>query len=237
MNTTADPPSPEAATTPVKVSASPWLRVHRKAVIHWSIGILLGTLIVGSAMVARHKTKDRFVPRNLGPIVPGLVYRSGQIDQRLIGGFLDEYGIQRVVVMSNYEYDDPDHVAEKEACEARNIEVIRIAMPGNGVGTPEQYAQVLALIHESAQQSIPTLVHCSAGSERTGGTTASYRMLFEDVSGEAAYREAKSYGWQRHKNPELPGFVNDNLEGIAGHLVAAGVIETLPDPLPRFGPR
>ncbi|MEM6853099.1 MAG: hypothetical protein AAF593_01695 [Planctomycetota bacterium] len=209
---------------------------RRRAVMHWSIGIVLGTLFVGSGMVGWHKTKDRFVPRNLGEVVPGVVYRSGQIDQRLIADFLEDRGIRRIVVMSNYEFDDPDHVAQREASEALGIEVIRVAMRGNGVGTAEQYAEVVAWVHDSAQQNIPTLLHCHAGAQRTGGTVAAYRLLVQGWAPAEVYDEARAHEWDPDEDRAWPEFLNGNMASIAAGLVERGAIEAVPDPLPRFGP-
>ena len=209
---------------------------RRRAVVHWSIGIVLGTLVDGSAMVGWHKTKDRFVPRNLGEVVPGVVYRSGQIDQRLIAGFLEDRGIRRIVVMSNYEFDDPDHVAQREASEALGIEVVRVAMRGNGVGTAEQYAEIVAWVHDSAEQNIPTLLHCHAGAQRTGGTVAAYRLLVQGRPPAEVYDEARTHEWDPEDDLAWPEFLNANMAAIAARLAERGAIEAVPDPLPRFGP-
>lgn len=181
-----------------------------------------------------HEFHDQWFPRNLGPIAPNLVYRSGQIDRHLIHDFLESRSIRRIVVMSNYEFDDPDHVAQKEAADALNIEVIRHAMAGDGVGTAANYAAVVALIDESINQNIPTLVHCSAGSQRTGGTVAAYRLLVQHADPDTVFHEAAAHGWDPHDDHAWPDFLNQNMSAIAQHLVDVGVIDGLPDPLPRF---
>lgn len=200
--------------------------------LHWVWPVVL----VASLWGVWHEYHEQWFPRNLGPIAEGVVYRSGQIDRRLIYGFLEDHGIERIVVMSNYEYDDPDHVAEKEAAESLGIEVVRHSMRGNGVGTPESYAAVVALIDDSVRNDIPTLVHCSAGAQRTGGTVAAYRLLVERADPAEVYDEARSYGWDTDDDHTWPAFLNDNMQSIAVLLAEQGVLEEVPDPLPAFGP-
>lgn len=191
-------------------------------------------LIVAAAGIVWHEKHDHWFPRNVGPI-EGVVVRSGQIDRRLIRGFLQEHGIRRIVVMSNYEYDDPDHVAEQDAADDLGIEVVRHSMWGNGVGTPESYAAVVTLIDESVRENIPTLVHCSAGAQRTGGTVAAYRLLVQRADPDVVFDEAITHGWDPDDDRAWPEFLNQHMPAIAQRLADAGVIETVPDPLPVFG--
>lgn len=215
-------------------AVSPWHRwlFSRRAILTNTVTVAL-LLTAGGLWL---EFRDRFVPRNAGTVVDGVVYRSGQIDRRLIRGFLEDRGIRRVVVMSNYEFDDPDHVAEKEASAALGIEVIRVPMFGNGVSDAESYARVVQLIHDAAEQNIPTLVHCSAGAQRTGGTVAAYRLLIEGQPPAAVYAEAAGHGWDPREDTEWPAFLNENMSAIAQRLVEAGVLDAAPDPLPVFGP-
>ncbi|MEM9417936.1 MAG: tyrosine-protein phosphatase [Planctomycetota bacterium] len=200
--------------------------------IHW----VWPAVLIISLWGIWHEFHEQWFPRNLGPIAEGVVYRSGQIDRRLIHGFLKEHGIERIVVMSNYEFDDPDHVAEKDAAEALGIEVIRHSMRGNGVGTPESYAAVVTLIDDSVRNNIPTLVHCSAGAQRTGGTVAAYRLLVEQADAAEVYDEARSYGWDTDDDHTWPAFLNENMRAIAVLLAEQGVLESVPESLPTFGP-
>lgn len=178
---------------------------------------------------------DQIRPKNLGTVTDGAIYRSGQIDRRLIGSVLEDKEIQRVILLTGYVPEDPDHVVEVRYIDHRGIEKHRFPMSGSGVGTPLQYAQVVALLKDSADHHVPTLIHCAAGAQRTGGTVAAYRMLIEGKTPSQAYDEALRYGWDPHEDTAWPDFLNANMTTIARHLVELGALSEMPTRLPVYG--
>ena len=137
--------------------------------------------------------------------------------------------------MTGYEATDREDAAEQRAVEARGIEVVRVPMRGSGVGTPEQYAEIVAAIHHARQEGEPVLMHCAAGSQRTGGTVAAYRLLVQNRDPAAVFEEATRYDWDPEKDTAWPTFLNENMPRIAALLVEKGIIDKVPNPLPRFG--
>ena len=109
-------------------------------------------------------------------------------------------------------------------------------MPGDGGGTPDQYAEIVAWIHDSAQQNIPTLLHCHAGTQRTGGTVAAYRLLVQGRAPDPVFNEARGHEWDPQDDRAWPEFLNQNMAAIAAGMAERGEIDTVPEPLPRFGP-
>ena len=78
-------------------------------------------------------------------------------------------------------------------------------------------------------------MHCAAGSYRTGGVIASYRMLIEGKAPDEAWAEMERYSWNSD-NPILPEYLNSHMGELTEKLLQLGVIESVPDPLPVFGP-
>ncbi|MEM9417937.1 MAG: hypothetical protein AAGA25_02635 [Planctomycetota bacterium] len=199
------------------------------------IGVLICLVLAGGAVAA---FEDQLIPRRLGTVVEGTVYRSGQIDRRLIRGVLQSHNIERVVLLHGYATHNPDHVAEMQAIKDLSIDYERFPMSGNGLGTPEQYASVVELLHDAVQNDVITLVHRGAGTQRTGGTVAAYRLLVEKADPIEVTLESMRYDWSPNDPDSLwPEFLNENMGVIAQYLVDAGVIDEVPDPLPIFGLR
>jgi hypothetical protein len=63
-----------------------------------------------------------------------------------------------------------------------------------------------------------------------------YRTLFQGWSGADAYAEYASYRNRPPESGRVAGYLNENVGRIARELVAAGALESVPDPLPVYGP-
>ena len=179
--------------------------------------------------------KYRLIAKRFGVVVPGLVYRSGQISKWVIGDVLDRHGIEVVIDLQGADPQDQHQQAEIEAIERRGIALERFPMSGDGTGEPEVYAEAVAVLARAAAQGRPVLVHCGAGAKRTGGVVVLYRVLIQRQSVQAAYRELSRYGW-RSNNPTLLRFLNSHMDEIAELLVARGVLDAVPERLPVIGP-
>ncbi len=198
--------------------------------------ILASAVVLGAGAAS---DVDQYFPNNLGVVEPGTVYRSGQLDRLLIRQVLEDLEIKRIVVMHSYNPRDPDHVAELEAARELGIDVQWFAMGGNGVGptdaiTTDHYASVVALLAEAQRTHTPTLVHCGAGAQRTGGTVAAYRLLVRGDDPAEVYADATRYDWDPEEDLAWPTFLNRNMRALAEELVKRGVIAQVPDPLPHF---
>ena len=86
----------------------------------WIIAGLAVAAVVGLVFVWSRIRYD-VVPKRLVAVEEGFLYRSGQISARLIGGVLDDKGIDTVISLVGYDAARPDHVAEKAAAEERGI--------------------------------------------------------------------------------------------------------------------
>ena len=180
---------------------------------------------------------DRFYPRRWGVVVPGQIYRSGQISEHLVRSTLEENGIEVILVLAGAGPPDMDQQAENQAAEELGIRRVRIQMPSNGVATVDDYVKALSVLIEARRAKEAALVHCNAGSNRTGGVVAMYRVLVEGWPGRDAYEEMCEYDWHPSTNGALLTFLNNNLPAIAERLAAIGAVEAIPAPLPRIGPR
>ncbi len=178
--------------------------------------------------------KYRFVPKRFGVVVPGHIYRSGQISAPLVKKILTKYNIRVIVDLTSADPKDPDKRAEKQAAAELNIKVLRFTMSGNGTGDINDYANAVIAIANAEKQNLPVLVHCTAGAQRTGGVIAAYRLLVEKIDPNIVEDEIEKYGCAIDDRPVLRSFVNDNMAELATRLKQAGVIDQIPATMPQI---
>ncbi len=203
----------------------------------WSIALLLAAVVVvGGGLVLWNKVlKERIYPKRFGAVAEGVIYRSGQIHGSLIGPTLEKYHIQTIVDLTGEDADEADNQAEVIAADKLGVDHVRLSMKGNGIGSVDKYATAIALLDEAANEKRPTLVHCAAGSQRTGGVVAGYRLLIEHEDPADVLAEMQQYDWDPRGDAVLVEFLDENLPAIAAALVERGVIPKVPDPMPRLG--
>ena len=196
------------------------------------VNIAIIVAVIGSSIwVWEEVLEDRFIAKRWGVVVPGEVYRSGQLSPALVRKTLDKNGIEIVLHLGVHDHDNPAHIAEQEAVEALGIERRLFPLAGDGTGDINNYAAAIAAIVRARKEGRRVLVHCAAGSYRTGGVIASYRMFVEGMAPADAWREMTRYSWNSD-NPILPEYLNGHMAELAEKLLNLGVIDTIPDPLP-----
>jgi protein-tyrosine phosphatase len=203
------------------LSGRKWKLIAVSAVI---AGIVIG---VWFGFVRYH-----VIPKKFGVVVPGHIYRSGQISSTLIKKVLTQYNIGVIINLSAYNPNDTDKKAEEQAAKELNIKVLRFPLSGKGTGDVNNYASAVAAIADANQQGLPVLVHCSAGAQRTGGVIAAYRLLVQKKDPAFVIDEMKHYGWNHKDNPQLVPYLNSNMVPLSVLLKQAGVINEIPNPPP-----
>lgn len=200
--------------------------------LKWS-GLLIVAASLFSFLLYDHVIKDRVFPKRFGEVEAGLVYRSGQIHPALIKDTLAEHQIAKVIDLRYWE-ELPEMVAERDAIDELSIESNRFPLNGNGTGNIDHYVKALLSLHQSILAGEPVLVHCAAGSQRTGGVFAFYQTLVQGVPAQQAVAEMARYDWDPNKDQILLDYLNEHIAKVAKELVLAGVISQVPQPLPYF---
>jgi hypothetical protein len=199
--------------------------------------LLLLCIAVGATIWWRDGGSRLFFPRLWDVVVPGFLYRSGQIHARLIEDVLREHRIDLVIDLARDRFGDPHARAEREAIERLGIRRLAFEdLGGSGRGNPMSYVEALAAIAEAQRAGSRVLVHCSAGSERAGGAVMLYRTLFQGWSGTDAYAEYLRYRNRPPRSSNVAHFLDAHMPEIAGELVARRALAALPDGLPVLAP-
>lgn len=208
----------KAKVVPVKTSAPSRWRAR------FLIAACTALVAVPLALVTWNNGLRQFLfPKKWGVVEPGRIYRSGQISPRLIERALERNHIGLVIDLSSD--NNEDERAEHDATSRLNIPRLDMFLHGNGVGDPNVYVKALSAIIEADRKHTPVLVHCQAGTERTGGVIAAYRILVEGQSQETAFAEARSYGHSDRENPHLVPFVREHLEEWRAELIRRHLID------------
>jgi protein tyrosine/serine phosphatase len=172
--------------------------------------------------------KDHFIARRWGVVVPGAVYRSGQISETLIKPTLEKNGIRVVVDLTGEESGSSRQQAEIRACEELGIEHLRFPLNGDGTGNITNYALALSAVRKAQAERKPVLVHCAAGSQRTGGAVYFYRTLIEQQPPDSAFAEMQKYDMRPRHDKALVDYINENIAGLGVLLQQMGVVTQVP---------
>ncbi len=135
-------------------------------------------------------------------MVAGKIYRSGQLQDFQLKSAMAKFGIKTVVCLNVNKAP-----AERIVCESAGGKHLAIDLPDDGDGPAEEYAKVLAILSDPAQQ--PVLVHCQAGVARTGTSVALYRVFFEGWDVDRAIDELKTYERWGRIDPTLDRRIRD----------------------------
>jgi protein tyrosine phosphatase (PTP) superfamily phosphohydrolase (DUF442 family) len=194
--------------------------------------VLTVCLLGGAAAVWEGVAKDRLIPKRWATMEGHPIYRSGQLSATLVRRTLVRHGIQVIVALT---YDDPhdrDQAAEAKAAAELGIEIRRFPLNGNGTGDVNNYAGAVGAVIQAERQGKPVLVHCAAGTQRTGGVIAFYELLVDKKPPAAVILELKQHGWDPKHNPHLLPYLNANLGRVATVLHDQGLLDEIPSPLP-----
>src|SRR4051794_30327802 len=138
--------------------------------------------------------------KRLRQVVPGRVYRSGQMTAPGLADAVAHYRI-RTVVNVQEDFPDPDlsrhfwgggTVQESELCRALGVRYVHLSpdlvpprqVPGARPGVIDHFLAVM-----DDPSSYPVLLHCKAGLHRTGVLAAVYRMEYQGWSRGEAFAE------------------------------------------------
>ncbi len=196
---------------------------------HAGFGLLAIALVIGGQVFWNNALKDDFVPKRFVEVLPGHLYRSGQISAPLIEGVLRDHQIEIVIDLNGPEEKwQAEQAAEARAVADLGIQYFRMPLRGDGTGDLEMYARAIREIERARKDDKAILVHCAAGARRTGGVVASYRMLVEGAPRDVVLSEMGRYGSDLSSS-RLLAYVDDNKDLLVRRLVEMGVVDRLPE--------
>lgn len=151
---------------------------------------------VGAAILWHQQYR---LPKRFAIVVEGKLYRSGGLTPRQLEHVAREYGIR--TVLSLLDPNAPESVAERAAAARLGLRWVNVPLPGNGASTPEDRKNIKATLF--APDHAPILVHCGAGTNRTGLGVGMYRLHQQGWTAEQVLEEMREFGFEdlpRHQN-------------------------------------
>lgn len=225
---------------PLVVSNSDTTTSRRIARLTLRRKIVLGVVLVGmvsclgSGIYWWKKHRYEYIPKRWGVVVPGEIYRSGQLTPPMLDKMVKKHGIRTVIDLQLNDVRDPIQQSEVRYAAEHGLQHLRFGLAGDGTGDINSYVNGLTAIIQCQKAGDSVLIHCAAGSQRTGGMVAFYRLLIERADPKDVWAELEQYEWNAEEGWELLEYINTNLPEIARQLVDRGLVDQVPSPMPRL---
>lgn len=172
---------------------------HRALTRHRLVLLAMAFSVAALAAGAGVWWRAALLPKRFAAVVEGRLYRSGEVVPRQLRHLQEEYGIGRIISLLNP--DDPATHLERAAAEQLGLEWCNVPLTGDGASTPAARQRILELLSDPSAP--PTLVHCAAGSNRTGLAVGLYRLRCQGWTLDQVLDEMRRFGFDdlpRHEN-------------------------------------
>jgi protein tyrosine/serine phosphatase len=170
-----------------------------------SILSLAGGLCLAVTLALGAYASDALLTGNFAPVIKGEVYRSAQLGNGLMRQNVRRYGIRAIL---NLRGANPgEHWYDKEIASAKELGVVHIDFSMSAKHQLSQ-DQARTLIDLMAKAPKPLLIHCNAGSDRTGLAAALY-LASVAKRGEEAAEGQLSLRFGHLPLPFLPEYAMD----------------------------
>ena len=156
---------------------------------------MLVLTVIGGALVWGLRSR---LPKRFSEVVPAQLYRCGTVSPAQLRELHAKYGIRTVLSLLNPEA--PESVAERTAAESLHINWLNVPLRGNGASTPADRERIKSIITDDSLG--PILVHCAAGTNRTGLAIGLYRIHRQGWSAEQVLEEMKRFDFEDDSDHE-----------------------------------
>jgi protein tyrosine/serine phosphatase len=147
---------------------------------------IAGSLVLGIAVSLGGYLGGLQLTGNFNEVVAGKLYRSGQPSASQIARYQKDYGIKTIVNLRGENTGSPWYDAEVAQARLLGIAHVDFPMSAKRELTQAQAADLVAIL---AQAHKPILVHCQAGSDRSGLASALYVAAVDKLGEAAAERQ------------------------------------------------
>ena len=128
--------------------------------------------------------KPHVIPKRFGVVDEGKIYRSGRLTPATLAKVVREREIRTIIDLGADPVGSPADARMQRAAEALGVTRYRMNLEGDATGNPNYYVWALRLMNDPANQ--PVLVHCGAGTQRTGCVVWLHREINQHAAPESA---------------------------------------------------
>jgi protein tyrosine/serine phosphatase len=166
------------------------------------ITVILFLLVVAIGSVYAMKGKKTNLDKELSKynfheVIPGKVYRSAQLDLKLLAKAIEVFGIKSILNLRTYSNKSEIKKNERELADKLNIAYYHVPLRSKYKITAKSKGQLLEYLGE-VKKKLPVLIHCQHGKNRTSLATASLLKLHFGYSDEKIIEQfdSKIYGFK-----------------------------------------
>jgi protein tyrosine/serine phosphatase len=175
--------------------------------------------------------REQAQARGFRVVRAGVLYRSGQLSEEGLRRAVHDYGIRTVVSLRHG--NRPTDQAEEDYCRREEINFVRLPplswdVKDGAAPVDENVRKFLEVMADPRNH--PVLIHCFAGTHRTGLYCAVYRMEFEGWDLERALAEMRSGGYvEVGEHADVLGYLYEYRPGrLAAQPAARGGVAVRP---------
>jgi len=154
-------------------------RLPRKRWIAGFVACLAVLLVGGFALL-------RYLDFNSGVVIPGELYRAGQLSPGELERQIGLYHIRAVVNLRGPNPKNAWYISELATCQRLDVRHADVRMGARHLPPPEEVTALLDAFHHLPR---PLLVHCGSGSDRSGLASSIYLMEQKGRPPEEAERQ------------------------------------------------
>jgi protein tyrosine/serine phosphatase len=199
---------------------------HARKQRRWVGPLIALAIICGGALAYAKVIRPHVVPKNFGVVDEGKLYRSGELTVAATRRVVEERGIKTIIDLGAYSDSPVEDRVARQTAEALGVERRVFRLEGDGTGNPNAYVEALRIMTNPAKQ--PVLVHCSAGSQRTGACVLLYREIVQGKPIATQMDEAHEHGHDSSKNTRMKPYLEQWRTKIAEAFRAGNLIEGQP---------
>lgn len=156
-----------------------------KSVFRWiGSGVLAAALSLGLYLGVMQ------LSGNVHEVIPGELYRSGQLSGNMIESLAKSYGIRSILNLRGENLSRDWYQDEVEATDRLGIQHINFPMSSRQLLDDARITEMIALMQAAPK---PLLIHCMGGADRSGLASALYLEFIADRPNGEAGRQLSLY--------------------------------------------
>ena len=183
---------------------------------------LLATIT--SLYILIEEVRPRVFPKRFGEVVENEIFRSGRIHPDIYGSVLKNNEIDVIISFTEKKPNHDWQLHEIEIAKDLEIPIHRFPLKGDGTGNPAEYQKALVKLKQEENTGKKVLLHCAAGTNRTGGAIFLYRTIFEGITDKEAISEMKHFDFSVNDNGHLIPYLKDIRPSVEFALRKEGLL-------------
>jgi len=163
------------------------------------IGVI--AMVIAGIVTYDNVVKPNIFPKRFHVVEAERVYRSGALTPAALANVVEANGIRTIVDLGGFHDGSGGDDLEQRTAETMGVTRYRFKLQGDATGNANHYLNTLRIMTDPENQ--PVLVHCAAGTERTGAAIVFYRHIVDGLTLDDALGEAEDIGYSPRSNPHL----------------------------------